>query len=367
MVVNAASQQRVLVTDGEQRAALAVVRSLGAAGYICEVTSKSGRSLAGSSRHAAQDHRIPDAADDPGRFTEAVVHLANAQAFDVVVPISEAALLALLPNRERLTACIPFTDIDTFRAVSDKPTVLATADRLGIRVPEQFVIESVEKGSHLSDALPLVLKPHASLVAGSNGSREKVGVSWAHDASQLDQALRSYPPGAFPVLAQEVITGPGIGIFVLMHGGEPVATFSHRRIREKPPSGGVSVVCQSEPMDSTLLDRTLRLLRYYQWRGPAMVEYKVDGRTGEPVLMEINGRFWGSLQLAVDAGVDFPRLLLGLASGHSPSVTTSYRNVRNRWFWGDVDNLIARMREPGLTRRSRVVAIMDWVRAFGPG
>jgi predicted ATP-grasp superfamily ATP-dependent carboligase len=76
-----------------------------------------------------------------------------------------------------------------------------------------------------------------------------------------------------------------------------------------------------------------------------MIEYKLDERTGTPHLMEINGRFWGSLQLAVDAGVDFPSLLAAHALGLDPKPVTTYRTgVRSRWWWGDVDHLLARLR-----------------------
>lgn len=46
-------------------------------------------------------------------------------------------------------------------------------------------------------------------------------------------------------------------------------------------------------MDEALYERTINLLDAFGWSGVAMVEYKVDERSGEPVLMEINGRFWG--------------------------------------------------------------------------
>lgn len=75
-----------------------------------------------------------------------------------------------------------------------------------------------------------------------------------------------------------------------------------------------------------------------------MVEYKRDLRTGRTVLMEVNGRFWGSLQLAIDSGVDFPRLLLACADGDGPSAPAPYTTgVRNRWWWGDVDHTIMRL------------------------
>ena len=76
-----------------------------------------------------------------------------------------------------------------------------------------------------------------------------------------------------------------------------------------------------------------------------MVELKVDLKTGTPYVMEENGRFWGSLLLAIDAGVDFPRLLMECATGKLPAAPPDYdTQVRSRWFWGEVDHLIARLR-----------------------
>jgi predicted ATP-grasp superfamily ATP-dependent carboligase len=135
----------------------------------------------------------------------------------------------------------------------------------------------------------------------------------------------------------------------------------------------VSVYSESVPLDPQLVDRGLRLLRDLGWQGVAMLEFKTDSRTGRPYLMEINGRLWGSLQLAVDAGVDFPALLVSCALGERPA-RPSYRvGVRNRWWWGDVDHVLARLRSnpaelglpPGAPSRWRVVR--DFLRVWRPG
>jgi predicted ATP-grasp superfamily ATP-dependent carboligase len=94
-----------------------------------------------------------------------------------------------------------------------------------------------------------------------------------------------------------------------------------------------------------LVDPCLRLLDALDWNGVVMIECKRELATGQYVLMELNGRFWGSLQLAVDAGVDFPTLLLRCAAGEPVPAQPPYRvGVRSRWFWGDVDNLYLRLR-----------------------
>ena len=83
------------------------------------------------------------------------------------------------------------------------------------------------------------------------------------------------------------------------------------------------------------------LLRALGWTGVAMVEFKVDARDGVAKLMEINGRFWGSLQLAIDAGVDFPAILLDTVTGAALDDAPTYQvGVQSRWLWGDADSLL---------------------------
>jgi predicted ATP-grasp superfamily ATP-dependent carboligase len=107
----------------------------------------------------------------------------------------------------------------------------------------------------------------------------------------------------------------------------------------------VSVYRESIEPDPVLRERALALLDAFAWQGVAMVEFKVEGATGTPYLMEVNGRFWGSLQLAIDAGVDFPALLIEAAADRPAPPLGEFRaGVRSRWWWGDVDHLIARMR-----------------------
>jgi predicted ATP-grasp superfamily ATP-dependent carboligase len=132
-----------------------------------------------------------------------------------------------------------------------------------------------------------------------------------------------------------------------MNHGRLRAAFAHRRLREKPPTGGVSVLSESVALDPQLLGQAERILEALKWHGVAMVEFKRDARDGVARLLEINGRFWGSLQLAVDAGVDFPHLLYRLAvDGDVEPVLTYDVGVRLRWWLGDLDQLLLRLRHP---------------------
>ena len=106
----------------------------------------------------------------------------------------------------------------------------------------------------------------------------------------------------------------------------------------------VSVLSESIAVDPRLLDQAALLLGPLGWHGVAMLEYKEDRQTGRLVLMEVNGRFWGSLQLAVDAGVDFPFLSYQLAVGQALEQPAAYRvGLKSRWLLGDLDHLAVRL------------------------
>lgn len=367
----------VLVTDGDERAALAVVRSLGRSGCDVHVCGARRRTIAAVSRRAVESFVAPEPLHAPDEFAAAVSAYATARKIDILLPITEAALLAVLGARARfLGTAIPFPSLETFRAASDKRALAAVARRVGIAVPRQWdVAHPADLTATDLNSLPypVVLKPARS-VGEHNGVRSKHTVSYASDADELRRRLARLSAGAFPILVQQRIVGPGCGVFLLRWHGETIAVFAHRRIREKPPAGGVSVYAEAVEADPALVSQSERLLAELDWQGIAMVEYKYDATSGVPHLMEINGRFWGSLQLAIDAGVDFPQLLVRCALGETVPRQPPYRaGTRGGWWWGEVDHVLARLRRtnaelalpPGAPTRAR--AIVGFLARCRPG
>jgi len=112
--------------------------------------------------------------------------------------------------------------------------------------------------------------------------------------------------GLWPMI-QSYCPGHGLGQMLYMENGRATLRFQHRRIHEWPPEGGVSTFCTAEPLDlhAAQMAKSEALLASIDWDGPAMVEYRYDPQTGRYVLMEINGRFWGSMPLAHVCGADF--------------------------------------------------------------
>ena len=338
---------KILVTDGNSRAALAIVRSLGKAGHRVVVGATTLRSLASSSKYCSARVCYPD----PERYGESFINFISdyvaAEAVDVLLPVTDITTMTIGANRTRIppTCIMPFPEIETIHRVADKADMMMLAERLGVDVPQSVRLDAYTDIDPDNPGLhyPIVVKPFKSRVQTDTGWIY-TAISYAQDATELKRILKEMDARIYPILLQEKIVGPGIGLCVFAYQGDIIAAFSHRRLREKPPSGGVSVLRESVALDPLALAFSERMLRELGWHGVAMVEFKQDVRDERPKLMEINGRFWGSLQLAIDAGVDFPRLLIDSIGGPPPHPFLEYRiGVRTRWFWGDVDALMIRL------------------------
>lgn len=333
----------VLVLDGAQRAALAVVRSLGSRQVQVHVGASGRRSLAGGSRHSRSESVLPDPLQAPERYSQAVAALATAIGATIVLPITEASHLALLERPDPLRGLMcPIGDLASFQRATDKALVRRLAEDSGIRVPDEWSFPPTGMRPPVpADAFPIVVKPRRSVHEAKLGRRQD-SARYAHSQEELGSLLDRSAASGIELIGQRRISGPGIGVFLLRWNGRILARFAHRRIREKPPSGGVSVCCESIAVPDSLVAASAGLLERIGWNGVAMIEYKQDGNTGEDFLLEVNPRFWGSLQLSIDAGVDFPWLLLQAAIGDPEVGSPSWPvGVRSRWLLGELDHLIA--------------------------
>ncbi|HLD46164.1 MAG TPA: ATP-grasp domain-containing protein, partial [bacterium] len=142
--------------------------------------------------------------------------------------------------------------------------------------------------------------------------------------------------GSLLPMLQEYIKGYGCGFFALYDHGKCCVTFQHRRIREMPPSGGRSVAAETG-FNPLVAEYGKQILDALQWHGLAMVEFKVD-ESGRPFLMEINAKLWGSIELAISAGVNFPQMMVDLHLGKQPAIDVCRKSkLRYTWpFNGDI-------------------------------
>lgn len=336
----------ILVLDARQRSALAVTRSLGSLPDVVVTTADSAAvTLAGASKFSSACLHSPSSEFEPEKYLDWLEGQLAMQHYDLVLPVTEITSQLLLMNQQRfLRLPLPFADFQTVMSLADKGRLVALAEDNAIRCPRSRWFASAEELDVGAQTFPVVLKPCLSKIyMGQSWVATRVRVLYSKQ-ELIDELEESSYLHSSPFMLQEFVPGYGAGIFCLYDQGKPQVFFAHRRLREKPPEGGVSVLSESIAVDPELKSYAEKLLTAVKWHGVAMVEFRI-APGGKAYLMEINTRFWGSLQLAIDAGVDFPRLLWSaelarMGRGEPLSVTRNYRiGQRLRWLLGDVDSL----------------------------
>jgi predicted ATP-grasp superfamily ATP-dependent carboligase len=356
--------KRVLILDADQRSALAVTRSLGKHAVPVLTADETPLALAGCSRFSQQYFTYPSPRLTPELFISTVATLIREQHIELLLPMTELTTTLLLGHENQLSGVVlPFPDLNTVDCLADKCSLMRLAKSLNIPVPRTWYADHPDALPCNLEELhyPVVIKPGKSWLY-QNGQWSRAAVRVAGSQLEAKEILASDAAfHAYPFMIQEYIAGHGEGVFALYNKGEALAFFAHRRLREKPPSGGVSVLSESIAVDPVLRSHACALLDSVAWHGIAMVEFKISA-DGTPYLMEINTRFWGSLQLAIDAGVDFPWLLYQLVSGNHLAQVNEYRTgIRLRWLLGDLDNLYLTLRDKNNPYQMKLRAVLRFL------
>ena len=365
--------RRVLVTDAHATAALAVVRSLGEAGVRVTVVGEEGHfNLATYSRYVEQFFIWPSAERQPAAYLTCLQAELTRTAYDVLLPISDTTVTLVRARRAEFAPLVriglpPNDSLDT---VLDKAATVRLAQHTGVSVPDTAVFRSLSDViAHAPNlSYPRVVKSRSSRTWSGTGPVRRSFLRYVHSSEALIDLFRETGEPAEGFLVQEVVKGTGVGVFVLADAGRPRRIFAHRRLREANPTGGRASLAESIEPDPRLVDPALRLIEALAWTGVAMVEFKDPGPTHDPVLMEVNGRFWGSLPLARAAGVDFPILLVRALTAEPLPPAEPYRvGVRCRYLKGDLSYLSAALkgrpkdwRGPYPGRLEALGAVMPW-------
>jgi predicted ATP-grasp superfamily ATP-dependent carboligase len=328
---------RVLVTDGGNRNALAAVRALGRRGFEVWAGHRSRRAQSFYSRYCTRSFQYPAPSGDYDRFIEFMLAFLRRRPCDVLLPASDYSTLFASTHREELAPLIRLAvpDAGALSIAMDKTRTLEVAQNLGIEIPLTHCPREVDELHRLSHSIeyPCVLKPRRGAGAA--------GIRYPNSPAEL-LALHTMVAGtkdptydpSFPMI-QEYIPGEIHDVCALFNEGKAVASLTQRRLKMFPVTGGAGVLNETTD-EPGLRDRALALLEKLGWHGPAQVEFKIDARDETPKLMEVNGRFWGTLGLAIEAGVDFPYLTCLIASGRKVQTHPGYRvGLQHKWIVPD--------------------------------
>lgn len=345
----------VLVVQAESLGAIAVIRSLGRAGYPVHACATSANALGLRSRFARASVVCPPY--HSSSFLPWLRRYVFENRVRAIVP-SESFLLAMRPSfpefaplltcgAEERVVYAGMSKFELFERLLGEPG--AGSEAPPRHLPPTLLVEGLDRPPSPARleglGSPLYLKVDAA--HGAPGAASEVAV--AHTPEAARGQLARWAPRYARALVQGHVAGRGVGAFFLLHRGEVLAEFMHRRLHEVPHTGGASSFRESW-YHPAIRDDALEKLRRLGWQGVAMMEYRWDAAMRDFRFLEMNGRFWGSLHLALVAGVDFPRLLLDAFFGRPVTPVRSFPlGVRCRHtFPAELHHLWTRLKDPGL-------------------
>jgi hypothetical protein len=283
----------VLVTEAHTIGAIAVIRSLGRAGHCVVAISARPNALGFYSRFASKTLVCPGYDADFPAWLRATI--ADQSITRIIA--SESCLHAIRPDFAEFAALLP---------ISQDPAIV-------YRAFHKCDVHARMLEAGLTDHLP------ESVVGGDNDAYPIRKPDLCDDR----------------VLAQKWVPGVGCGVGVLAEAGSVRVSFSYRRLHEVPRTGGISSLRRNWQHAGILADAKARITAL-EWTGLAMLEYRWDAATDDFWFIEINSRVWGSMHLALAAGIDFPALLLAdsaAAKSATPACTRLTFPLDLQWLW----------------------------------
>lgn len=327
---------RILVstylTAGD-RIALAAVRALHKAHYDVVLGSDRLSSPSFWSRYCGARVRLPSPVLAPDDYAQAVLEQVSINKLDTVLPADDYAVHALARSvtRQNWPVALPVPALDTYLAGHDKCVAMRSATAMGVRIPQTALVRTLNEALlALADfSFPVVVK-----LSRGNGA---VGLGIASSVEAVKsyfESVEDYSDAVFDFsrfLLQEYIPGETHDLCALFRRGEPRATLTSRRLITFPLTGGAGIYNETTAR-TDVREAGLKILRSLRWHGPAQVEFKIDSRDGVPVLIDLNGRLWGTLGLSTYAGINFPALTCLMAvEGDIPAQPACPPGIRYRW------------------------------------
>lgn len=328
----------ILVLDCDHKNSLAIIRHLGRKKqYRIDGASYIRHSLALFSRYVTKKFIISNPKKNPEKYIDDLIAILSQNDYLVIIPVSYISFQLCSGSKERLAkyTSITIATPQQIEIASNKIKTYQFAEKLGVPYPRIIVPEHIDDIKNIETTYPCVIK--APFELGKNL------VSYVHSKEELilkyTRMCRQYNFQTVLPVIQKFIKGEGAGFFAFYKDGECKNYFMHKRIREYPVKGGASVVAEAF-YDDQILKYGKLILDELKWEGVAMVEFKKDSQTGKFNLMEINAKFWGSLDLALVCGVNFPKMLIDHASGKEIE-KVDYNYEKFQWILnGDLFHII---------------------------
>jgi predicted ATP-grasp superfamily ATP-dependent carboligase len=339
------SQKRVLVTDGETRAAVAVTRGLADAGFeVAAVAVAHVRPAAAHwSRSVAQRIPMPDPLTEEAGFLAALERTLRAGDFSVLLPGGDASLLSVSSGRHRLDPLvrIGLPPHENVQRSLDKTDLVLTAARHGLGSPPTVIChtsaQALEAASEIG--FPVVVKPLSSII-GDMTPRRRSGSVLAADADELRRAMTTFGGSG---MVQQHVRGGVVSFGGVFGGGRLLAEAVSRYHRTWYPTAGNACYSETIEAPAILRERVAALMKDLGWQGLFELEL-IDRGDGTWHAIDLNPRAYGSLALAIGAGANLPAIWCRHLLGSDSAPVKAVPGVFYRWTEADLRHALWQLR-----------------------
>lgn len=344
---------RVLVTNAELKNSLAIVRSLGKKGFYVISAGHNRVCQSFLSKYSKYRYIYTNPRKNAEKFINDLLNFVKKNDCNIILPVGADATVPLALHKEKFLPYVklPIANYNAVMKAHNKQETMALAKKIGVAIPKTFSPKNEEELEKIAYSIdyPVVIKPRKS--SASVGLRYAFSPEDLLEKYKIDIKSNAIFDYTNPLI-QEYVPGEIHDVCVLFNNGEMVAGLTQKRIWQYPISGGWGVVNETTD-EPHLLELTSKLLKNMKWHGVAQVEFKIDSRNSKPKLIEVNPKFWGTLELSITAGIDFPYLLCKIAMEEEVEPVFEYKKgLKFAWinygFFGNIlqsENFCKKLKE----------------------
>ncbi len=318
------SRIKLLLVGASNKSTRSIARSLQK--HNCETYVLNDEDLAVSKSKYIKEYLLKPAIKyNIVAYKNEIINTITKYGINVIIPNTDLAIDVILRFKQEIEALVPVLGLnkpEVYKYAHNKHELLKKAATFGLKTPRYIYVDDLNLLPDLKQLkYPVVVKPVSSAKI-SNQNHFGYKVSFPKNKEELINTLRELVCNT-PVMIQEYIEGYGIGYNIYAINGEIKSEYIHKRLKE---NSGVSSYRKIIPLQSyEVKEKIHALIKNIVWNGVGMVEFRID-KNNVPYLMEMNGRFFGSTELGVKAGYDFPSFLFTDQYLKAPKITTKTEN-----------------------------------------
>lgn len=330
----------LIIEQGDSRGAVAAVRALARAGWSVGVGSPAAAGLASASRFCRYRHEVPPAHRNVDEFMAAVRRIVGVHGYEVVFGAGEAEVLALSARRDEVAAAIPYAQDAVVRRALDKTDLEQVALQVGFALPATVSLEGRSDGD-----TPYVVKARQHAAPERPGAPPRIDTNVFFGAPEARRRVAEIVADGAEPIVQEFLDGALVAYAAVADRDSRVVADSMQVASHIwPPFAGASCRAATTAVDEDIATAAQRLFTALEWFGLAELQFVVSA-AGRPRLIDFNGRFYGSLALAVAAGANLPAVWAALATGRQARPARARAGVRYQWLEADVRRALREQRQ----------------------